>query len=636
MCGIAGIYDRYLNTSKLNHHLGVMGKLIEHRGPDDKGKWSHQNGFVGFAHQRLSIIDLSENGSQPMTDNFGNWIVFNGEIYNYKELIQELGPRNFRTKSDTEVILLAYKKWGEKCVDKFRGMFAFAIWDEEKQYLFCARDHFGIKPFYYYEDGDRFYFASEIKALLPFLPLIETNKEGLKDYLTFQLCLGEKTMFNFVKELLPANTLTFSKKGLAIKKYWEVYYDPDFSKSSSYFEKEFSALLEESVQYHLTGDVPIGAYVSGGYDSSSLAVLASKDKTNGNLLGFTGKFSKYGAEFDESIHAHEVARLNNFDLKTIDITAQDFEANIKKVIYHLDQPVAGPGSFSQFMVSKLASQHRKVVLGGQGGDEIFGGYTRYLVAYFEQCIKAAINGNSNNGNFVVTYESIIPNLTSLKGYKPMIKQFWKNGLFESMDRRYFQLINRAPNLDKEVNWDELEFYSSRKSFLDIFNGENIKKESYFDRMTHFDFKTLLPGLLHVEDRMSMAHGLESRVPLLDKKIVELAATIPADIKFKNGEMKHIFKKVVKPYLPNSVYNRTDKMGFPTPINDWFRDDLKDFVTDVLSSNSALNRRYINNEIVLKNIAKEGKFDRNIWGLFSLELWQQEFHDKAQQYKQLIK
>ena len=634
MCGIAGIVEFNNLDEKLQSKLEVMGNILAHRGPDDKGIWIHENLNIGFTHRRLSIIDLSTAGKQPMSDNGGNWIIFNGEIYNYKQIALELNVNQFKSKSDTEVILLAYRKWGRKCLNKFRGMFAFVIWDEDKKELFCARDHFGIKPFYYFTYGEKFYFASEIKALLPFKSEIKTNKEGFKDYLTFQLCLNGKTLFEGIEELKPASFLTFSKNKLKIQTYWEVFYEPDFSKSEKYFQKKFTELLTNSVQAHMVGDVPVGAYISGGYDSSSIGSIGNSF-SNGNFIGFTGKFSKHGEQFDESIYASLVANQNNFELKSIDISSNDFIDNISKVIYHLDHPVAGPGSFSQYMVSKLASKYMKVVVGGQGGDEIFGGYTRYLIAYFEQCIKAAIEGNANSGNFVVTYESIIPNLIALKNYKPMIQQFWRDGLFDSMDNRYFNLINRAPNLNREINWTELEPYSSREDFLRIFNGENFRKESYFDRMTHFDFKTLLPGLLHVEDRMSMAHGLESRVPLIDRKIVELAAKVPANIKFKNGEMKYLFKKIVKPFLPKKVYNRKDKMGFPTPINDWFKGELKEFVLDILGSKKAMSREFINNKFASKQIENESKFGRNLWALISLELWHNEFHDKSNYYKKLI-
>jgi len=631
MCGIAGIIDFNIVNSTLINKLEFMGEVLAHRGPDDNGVWVHNKLNIGFSHQRLSIIDLSKKGRQPMTDQSGNWIVFNGEIYNFKEIRKNL-ENEFISDSDTEVILKAYKKWGKDCLKHFRGMFAFAIWDESKQELFCARDHFGIKPFYFMQLKDGFYFASETKALLPFLKNVEPDLGALKDYITFQLCLGGKTMFKQINQLEPGHNMTISASGFKTEKYWDVTFEPDFSRNEDSFIRELKEILKDSINEHLISDVPVGAYLSGGYDSSAIASIANVSNNKNDIIGFTGKFSKYGSRFDESSYAREVATNGKFEIKELEITSQNFLDNIQKVIYHLDYPVAGPGSFSQFVISEYASKYRKVVLGGQGGDEIFGGYTRYLVSYFEQCIKAAINGTSKNGNFVVTYESIIPNLESLKNYMPLLKQFWSEGLFDDMNKRYFSLINRAPNLSAHVNWDMLEGYSSRKSFNEIFYGTNVKKESYLDLMTHFDFKTLLPGLLHVEDRMSMAHGLESRVPLLDRRLVELAAKMPADIKFKNGEMKYIFKKAIKEFIPPSIYNRKDKMGFPTPVNNWFQNEAKELLFDVLGSKSSINRDYVDNQSLLKNIENENDFGRNIWGAFSLELWFQTFIDDHKPYK----
>ena len=314
------------------------------------------------------------------------------------------------------------------------------------------------------------------------------------------------------------------------------------------------------------------------------------------------------------------------DLHTRTITVDDFVRDIGSVMHHLDYPVAGPGSFSQYEVSALASQHRKVVLGGQGGDEIFGGYTRYLIAYFEQCIKAAIDGTAQNGNYVVNYESIIPNLSALRNYKPLLQEFWREGLFAPMNERYFRLINRAPHLGDAVRWSEIGTYSPFDTFLKIFDGENVRGHSYFDRMTHFDFKTLLPALLHVEDRVSMAHGLEARVPMLDHPLVEFAATIPADVKFTNGELKRSLMQVARGILPESVTSRKDKMGFPTPFNEWSRGPARDYVFDLLSSNAALSRQYVDNKRVLELVERESRFGRNLWAVFSLELWHQTFHD----------
>lgn len=580
-----------------------MNRLLRHRGPDGEGLWQHPDRYVGFAHRRLKIIDLS-TGDQPMTDAAGNWVTYNGEIYNYIELREELGVENFKTTSDTEVILHAYRKWGLDCVNHLRGMFAFALWDESRKELFCGRDRFGIKPFYYTVVDDDFYFASEVKALLPFVAQIETNLEGFKDYLAFQFCLNGKTLFKNVYELLPGHTLLVKNGAIEIKRYWEVYYDLDFDHTPKYFEQRLQELMVESVNLHLRADVPVGTYLSGGLDSSTIASLASLS-TNGDFAAFVGKFS-FDEGYDESRYARALAEWRGFSLYEIDISASDFINNIRKVIYHLDYPVAGPGSFPQYMVSQLAAKHRKVVLGGQGGDEIFGGYTRYLIAYFEQCIKAAINGTINDGNFIVTYESIIPNLTALHNYKPLLREFWREGLFEDMDRRYFRLINRAPLLGDEIRWNLLGDYSPFETFQSIFNGENVGRESYFDRMTHFDFKTLLPALLQVEDRVSMAHGLESRVPFLDHEIVEFAATMPSNIKFKDGTMKQVLKNAMRTMLPEMIVDRKDKMGFPTPLTEWLQGEAHDFARDVFSSQRAKERDLVDNTLALNGLV-EPKF-----------------------------
>jgi len=611
-----------------------MSDLLAHRGPDGSGMWVDPAGRAGFAHRRLTIIDL-DTGQQPMTDGTGNWITYNGEVYNYPELRRELGG-HFRTTSDTEVVLRAYDRWGASCLDRFRGMFAFALWDDRGETLFCARDRFGIKPFYYTIQAGTLYFASEIKALLPFLPAIETDMEAMKDYLSFQFCLGGKTLFKGVRELPPGHFLRVSRGHVEVRRYWEVFYDHDQSLSAAEARDQMRALMEESVRLHLRADVPVGAYVSGGFDSSAVASLASRSVEG--LRAFTGAFPAEGSAFDESRYARDLAATSGLELDVVPIGENDFVSSIERVIYHLDQPVAGPGSFPQFMVSGHAARHRKVLLGGQGGDEIFGGYARYLIAYFEQCIKGAIDGTMHAGNFVVTYESIIPNLSSLRAYKPLLQEFWQEGLFQDLDRRYFRLVNRANHLEDEVRWGLLGDYSPFDSFREIFHGSNVKKESYFDSMTHFDFKTLLPALLHVEDRVSMAHGLESRVPFLDHEIVELAAKIPADVKFESGHLKHVLRQALGDLLPDSIRERTDKMGFPVPFHDWLSrpGPVRDFVVDVFSSDAAAGRELVDNRKVLRGLADESRYGRKIWGLLSLELWQRAFHDQESAYKGLTR
>lgn len=636
MCGIGGILSVGKKYPNLASHLHAINSLQIHRGPDGQKIWTHPKGSVGFAHQRLKIIDL-DTGDQPMSDSFGNTICFNGEIYNYLELKTQLAEYPFRTASDTEVILAAYQKWGANCVKFLRGMFAFAIWNEKEQTLFCARDRFGIKPFYYFFHEDVFYFASEVKALMPFVPKIETDLYSLHDYLVFQFCLEGRTLFKYISQLLPAHTLHIRKGRLHLQKYWDVYYHLDFDHTDKYFVSHLEELLTESVRLHTRSDIPIGSYISGGIDSSIIAAIASQERVNQQdpYVGFTGKFLE-GKEYDESGYAQTVAGSCDIALFETVITSNDFLETISKIIYHLDYPIAGPGAFPQYHVAKLASKYRKVVLGGQGGDEIFGGYTRYLIAYFEQCIKAAIEGTSKRGNFIVTYESIIPNLDALKNYQPLLKEFWKEGLFDPSENRYFRLINRAPSLHKEIHWEMLpKDYNVFETFQKIFQGNNVGKESYFDSMTHFDFKTLLPALLHVEDRMSMAHGIESRVPFVDHPVVEFAATMPSDVKFKNGTLKRILIKSMGHLLPKVVRDRKDKMGFPVPLNEWLSGDLNSYIREIFDYAKMQHRPFFNHEEIIKSIGKESKFGRKIWGLLSLELWHQQFHDREAEFKKML-
>ncbi|MDX2084094.1 MAG: asparagine synthase (glutamine-hydrolyzing) [Candidatus Melainabacteria bacterium] len=650
VCGISGFFTQTSQTpvpQRAEEALALMLARQRHRGPDDEGTWLHPQARVGLAHNRLSILDLSAEAAQPMVLSASDEaddasplyvLTYNGEIYNYRELRAELGESRFRTRSDTEVILRAYETWGADCVKHFRGMFAFALWDARRQQLFIARDRFGIKPFYYTQQQGAFWFASEMKTLLPFLEDVALHRPGLRDYFTFQFCLNARTLVEGIHRLEPAHCGYVLPDGaLNVWRYWEVQYQLDWEHTEKYFVEALQARLAESVALHLRSDVPVGAYISGGVDSSLVASWARQHTPTTNVFeGFTGKFPAEpgapdgGSAFDESAYARAVAEANHIRLHEVAITPEDFIQHLPAVLYHLDEPVAGPGSFPQFMVSRLVREAGvKVVLGGQGGDEIFGGYARYLVAYFEQCLKAAIEGTMRHGNFIVTYESIIPNLQSLRQYKPMLQQFWSKGLFEERDRRYFSLIDRAPALTDVVNWAWLDQPSAFEDFQRIYWGQNVEKESYFDTMTHFDFKTLLPALLHVEDRMSMAHGVESRVPFLDHGVVELVATIPSNIKFKNGELKRLLRVAYPHTLPAVVRDRKDKMGFPVPLQPWMQQHagVRQFVHDTFLSESARHRPYLQDSFQPEALmAKETPFGRNLWALLSLELWQQQLLD----------
>lgn len=634
MCGIAGaIHLKGHPLPKLDHSLALLSRLIRHRGPDGDGQWTNPGKSAGLAHRRLSIIDLSDAAKQPMPADNGTCLTYNGEIYNYREMRADLAPDwAFSSTSDTETLLAAYDRWGTDCTKHLRGMFAFGLWDEGRKRLFCARDRFGIKPYYYTVQNGIFYFASEAKALIPFLEFIETDQHALAEYLTFQYTIGEKTLFKGIRQLLPGHSLILENGGVHIEHYWDVDYQVNFERSEASFHEELRALVDDSIRLHMRSDVPVGSYLSGGIDSSLMYRLA--DQMTPGVQAFHGRFCEYPG-YDESAFAQAAADHGEGRLHIADITASDFRDQITKTIYHLDFPVAGPGAFPQYMTSQLAAQHVKVVLGGQGGDEIFGGYARYVIAYFEQCIKAAIDGNYKNGNYVVTLESIIPNLGLLREYKPLMIKFWSEGLFQPMDQRYFRLIDRAHDMKEEIAWEQLDQAKVFEDFCAIFNNRNnVRKEAYFDKMTHFDIKCQIPALLHVEDRMSMAHGLESRVPLMDHRLVEFAATIPADIKFKDGRMKHLLKEVFRQNLPETVLHRRDKMGFPVPLKEWFDHELKDFSQDILQSMATRGRPFIHAAALLKNREQEARFSRKTWGLLSLEIWHQLFHDRAAEWRRL--
>ncbi len=635
MCGIAGIFEvEGRPVRNLEKKVRVMNMLQSHRGPDGDGIWSNASQSVGLGHRRLSIIDLNRRSNQPMKRG-SLTVSFNGEIYNYQELREKYRHKyQFKTKSDTEVLLAGLQIRGRDFLEELKGMFSFAIWDEKNKYLLCARDRCGIKPLNFLREGDVLYIASEAKALLPFVKNIETDRAAFSDYLIFQYSLGSNTLFKNIHQLEPGHTLEMKNGNIKISRYWDVEYRIDRQTSTEGFHEAIEKTISDSVKYHLVSDVEVGSYVSGGIDSSLLFNLASEQLCK-PIKGFHGRFLEPPG-FDESEYAKAAIEHSNGELILTEMNSTDFLNNINDVIYHLDFPVAGPGSFPQYMVSKDASKHLKVLLGGQGGDEIFGGYARYVICYLEQCLKAAIDGTSKNGNFLVTLESIIPNLQILQEYKPLIKKAWRDGLFDAMDLRYLTLLDKSSEYHNEINWDYTELENTRSRYMNIFNNKNnVGEEAYFEKMTHFDFKTLLPALLHVEDRVSMAHGLESRVPFVDTDVIELLATVPADKKFPEGRMKFLLKEIYSKNIPEVIANRRDKMGFPVPLSFWLEEQLKDFLNDTFSTARKKYRDTFSDKAFENYNFKQESFSRKTWGLLSLELWYQNFHDRSAWFKKLI-
>jgi len=625
MCGLVGIlrFDQARVEPAL---LERMARTLAHRGPDGEGTFT--DGPIGFGHKRLAIIDPA-GGQQPMTFD-GLTVVFNGAIYNYLELREELVHlgQPFRTSSDTEVLLRAYAAWGEGCVERLNGMFAFVLYDSRRRRVLAARDHFGIKPLYYHRTADRLLYASEIKALLAHPDLRRAvDPRGLEDYLTFQLVVGERTLFDGVRKLEPGHCqlIDLTSGRVETRRYWEPTFVVDYHHTEEYFTFELDRLLRDSIRLQLRSDVPVGAYLSGGVDSGVVSHLASA-ALDAPLQAFTGAFDE-GPAFDEREYARAMSRHCGAELHEVVPTEREFIDLLPRLVYHMDEPAAGPGLFPQFLVARRAAESVKVCLGGQGGDEIFGGYARYLVAYLEQALKGAIFETNEEAEHIVSLGSIVPHLASLKQYVPMLRQFWSDGLFDPMDRRYFRLVDRSGGTSAMLTRAfraSIDREDAFARFQGVFNHPDT--QSYYSKMTHFDLLTLLPALLHVEDRVSMASSLESRVPLLDRRIVDLVTSMPPGMKFKGGELKYILRKVMRGRLPAEILDRKDKMGFPVPLHLWAKRECRSFFTDILLSRACRERGLFDPKAVSRALDSEEAFGRRLWGLVNLELWHRQFID----------
>ncbi len=623
MCGIAGYLRRDAGAELDAAVLPSMAAALAHRGPDGEGFWS--DGPVGLAHRRLAIIDLATGGQPMANEDETLWIVCNGEIYNYRELRRDLARHHtFRSQSDTEVVLHLYEELGERCLERLNGMFALAIWDVRQRRLFLARDRFGVKPLYWTNGPRGFAFASEVKALLA-AGAVEPrpDESALNEYLTFQYTLRDRTMYRGVARLEPGHYLTFrpfADAAPSVVRYWDFNYEIDTHHTFEFFRERLLHLLTDSVELQLRSDVPLGAYLSGGIDSSVIAALAAP-RLGGRLPVFTGAFDD-GPEYDESAYARLVAEQVGAALQEVRPTPRDFVELMPGLIRLMDEPMAGPGLFPQYCVSRLAARSVKVCLGGQGGDELFGGYARYLVAYLEQCLKGAIYGTGKGEQYIVTWEAIAPHLPMLRSYQPLLQDFWSGGLFEDMDRRYFRLVARDHGLDAVLRPEvrpPAEREGCFEKFREVFFGSEAK--SYFNRMTHFDLKTLLPALLHVEDRVSMGVGLETRVPFLDHRVAELVTRMPPVMRFEGGRSKHVLREAVADLVPAAVRQRQDKMGFPVPLGEWLKQGpVRDFAADVLLGRAARNRGYYNMEEVARRLRQPARHGRLLWGLLCLELW----------------
>jgi asparagine synthase (glutamine-hydrolysing) len=616
MCGICGVLNRTGAPVRSDRVLD-MRDVMDYRGPDDAGLWTERE--IGVGHRRLSVIDI-HSGKQPLSNEDGRYqIVFNGEIYNYVELyalLNRIGGHQFKTHhSDTEVILHLYEEFGAACLDHLEGMFAFAIVDTLERSIFMARDAFGIKPLYYYSDRAEFVFASEIKSIQAYRGKNQdVDREALHDYLTYQYVLGEKTLFSGIKKVPPGHYVKITSDSTEVRQYWDI--DPTIQVDRS--EKEtietVSELLEQSIRLHLRADVPLGAHLSGGLDTSTIVALGSK-QLGTSISTFTAGFAE-GGVFDDTHWAKITSDKFGTDHHEIFPSASDFADIFRKLVWFMDEPAAGEGVFPQYYVSKVAAQHVKVVLGGQGADETLAGYVRYLLLLFERSLADAIHQNSDPN--ALALEAILPSLPLLEQYVPLMRRFFSSNLFQDPTDRYrclIERIQRPANSLLQANY-QLGDYQAAESFRNIF--EKHEQAPLLNKVLYYETRAFLPALLHVEDRMSMACSIESRVPFLFRPLIEFIFSIKPNLKIRGGQTKWLLRQAMHDKIPAEVLNRKQKLGFPVPLAGWANGPLKSFVDDILNLNSDYQ---VFDESYLQNLRSEDSpYSRELWGAMNVLVW----------------
>jgi len=628
VCGLVGLFQR--RGAPDARLLASMGETLAHRGPDDQGQYLADG--VALHHRRLSIIDL-DGGHQPMAAD-GVVLAFNGEIYNYLELHDELRRlgHEFTTRSDTEVLLRMYLQFGTDCFARLDGMFAVLLYDIRRRLVIAARDPFGIKPLYWWTDGERLSYASEIKALLRDPAVARrVDPQALEDYLSLQYVLGERTLFDGIRKVEPAHWQRIDLATLAVRsvRYWA----PDYSaagsstgESSEDAAARVRALIEGAVARQMRSDVPVGAYLSGGLDSSLVCSLASRHAA-GPMQAFTGAFRE-GSAFDESAHAGAVARHIGAEMHLSWIGEAQWIDALPKLAWYMDEPAAGPGLFPQYVVSSAARETVKVCLGGQGGDEIFGGYARHLIGALEEALLASMHGRRPPPG-ELTLAELESGLGTLGPYLPLVRRAWAGGVDAPAYERCLRLVDRSdaagPTLAPAMR-ERMRHSGVAQRFRDVF--DRPAEASYLKRMLHVDLVASLPALLQVEDRVSMAASLESRVPLLTTEIVQAVAALPDAVLLAGGRLKALLRRAAAPYLPASILQRSDKMGFPVPLQRWARGSARDFVRDVLLSRRARERNLFDMTAIENLIENEADFGRGLWGALQLELWYQTMIDPA--------
>jgi asparagine synthase (glutamine-hydrolysing) len=628
VCGICGklAFDRSESISP--NLLKRMADAIHHRGPDDEGYYV--SGAVGFGFRRLSIIDLN-SGHQPISNEDGTvWIVFNGEIYNYKELREELRTKGhvFKTETDTEIIVHLYEEFGSGCVERLRGMFAFAIWDERQETLFLARDRVGIKPLYYWCTDRCIVFGSEVKAILADPEVnAEVVPEMIDRFLTFYYVPGEETLFRNIKKLAPGSFMLVRDGKVVTKQYWDLQFAP-VEQTVKQAEERVLALLDESVRLHMIADVPVGFLLSGGVDSTAMLGLAV-GKTDHQLSSFTLGFSAVNV-VDERPYASLAAQRYGSQHHELTISAREFADFLPKYAWHMEEPVCEPTAIALYYVSRLAKEFVKVLISGEGGDEAFAGYPNYRNMLWLERLKALSGRYSGAISSGLSLVNRFVGSKRLERYLPLM-----NLPFEDY---YYSRISGPgtffnANSTKLYTKDFAHFVNKDFSVLPVkqYSG-NTAGNGYVNRMLYVDTKSALPDdLLLKADKMTMANSIELRVPLLDHKLLEFAASLPEDFKVRGFTTKYIAKKALRNRVPRQILDRK-KVGFPTPFSSWLKTELNDLVHDILLDRQTLARGYFNRaciENLIKEHSESERFPKEILSLISLELWHRAFLGKTE-------
>lgn len=616
MCGIAGFVNLQCNQAQAEHMIDIMCQIIRHRGPDDQGTWTEEGTALGM--RRLSIIDLA-GGHQPIFNETKDiLVVFNGEIYNYQHLQEELQARghHFATNTDTEVIVHAYEEYGDDCVKHLRGMFSFAIWDKRRQRLLAARDRFGKKPLNYYWDGQRLIFGSEIKSILEAGIPREVDTIALDEFLLYRYVPTPLTLFKNVKKLPAAHILVYENGQISTRRYWELSFDPTCQDDEATAMERTLALLKDAIQVRLMSDVPLGAFLSGGVDSSIVVALMSQMMSQ-PVKTFSIGFEE--DEFNELPYARHVARRFGTDHHEFFVKS-DLVTTLPQLVWAYDEPFGDSSMLPTYYVSKLAHEHVTVALSGDGGDEIFGGYEQYRREYLIHCVPPLLRTTLGHAS------RLLPN--GVRGKKRLGTWLRDYGMRSIESSMLFPDHARASYYTPEA-FERVRHHDPFERHL-----SDYRRFQHLDptaRMQCVDARHYLTDDILVKvDKASMFNSLETRAPLLDQHLVEYVASLLPSVRFHNGQSKHLLKRIAGSLLPDEILHRS-KRGFSIPISRWFREDLNDYARSILDSPRARQRGIFNHEFMQTLLAPDAHMHfvnhgSAIWNLLCLELWFETYMD----------